>query len=213
MKNNNLENLIKELKIEGASEKETEGLLKVVGNLKEFNKIERSFESKRRFLDNPGKATKNSYIRRWFLIPAISFALLLLVGGYSVVAAQNSLPGDKLYSVKKATEKIISTVNPSFKEEIIIRRSQEVGQLVEKKESTELIKKSIYEYKKAAEEDVKQETREESSRNIQEAIEKSKEEDREELKEIIREKEKVLGEEKHKNQEEQNKEREEFKND
>lgn len=204
MKDEDIKQLFKELKSETINSKEADELFSLVGRLSEYPKLERSFKVKRRFLEGNIKQQKGSYIPRWFFIPAISFVLLLFLGGGAVVASQKSIPGDPLYPVKRVSEKMISSVTPSFEEKIMIRRSEEVKRLVEKEGKPDLIKETVNDYKETVENNkVGEESREKSRENIREAIKKASEEEREELKEIIEEKREVLGQDDKKDQPEQ----------
>ncbi len=49
--------------------------------------------------------------------------------GGVVAAAQSSLPGDQLYTVKRASESVVTAVDPSFSNQLLIRRSHEIAEL------------------------------------------------------------------------------------
>lgn len=184
MNENNLERLIKELKEEGASEKEANELTlfsKNIGNLMEF---ERSEELKLKFLKNALVSSKNNFSKKYAFIAL--FSLLLLLGFSSVVSAQKSSPGDKLYPVKIASENVLSFINPSFKSEIIKRRSEEIKGLSGKSNSKEF-HQTVQTYEKELNENkgIKIEDIQESRKNLEEAREGSLDENKEDLEKVI----------------------------
>lgn len=99
-------------------------------NLSNLYSFERSDTFKDKFLTRLPKKTFFYVHKRAFA--GLIFSLILLLGFTSVVSAQKSLPGDLLYPVKIASEKAYSTINPSFKSEILVRRSEEIRDLSNK---------------------------------------------------------------------------------
>ncbi len=180
--------LIKELLKSGASSKEAEELSQLT---KVFDglKVERSYLLKRKFLEGEIREQKR-FIPRWFLAPALAFALVILVGGLTAAKAQSSLPGDPLYPLKRATEEAISIIDPSFNNQILQRRSEEVEK-VSQQESPKKLNKAVGEYKKALEnENVSDKTIEESQKKLEKVEETVKEQDKEKIKNLIQESEK-----------------------
>ena len=128
MINNNLEELILELKKEGADASEAEELALLSKNLTNSVNFERSFDTKIKFLKQKEGKRGKLFMFKSPLI-ATFIAILLFVGFSTVVSAQDSLPGQPLYAVKRASEEIAGLVNPSFKGQILIRRSDEIKKL------------------------------------------------------------------------------------
>ncbi len=123
-----LNNLISELKNEGAGHAEAEELALLSKNLSNSVDFERSFDTKVKFLK---QVEKNNYKWYMFKSPFIAtlIAIILFAGFSTIVSAQDSLPGQPLYPIKRATESIVGAVNPSFNGQILIRRSNEIKKL------------------------------------------------------------------------------------
>lgn len=142
----NITKLIDELKEAGATGKEAEELALLSKNFSNAVKIERSFETKVKFLKGVGLQKRFLSFKGRF---AASFlALLLFVSFATVVSAQDSLPGQPLYPIKRLSEDVVVAINPSFKGEVLKRRSSEIKLLSEtkdKKNSTNL-KNTIKDY-------------------------------------------------------------------
>jgi hypothetical protein len=179
----NEDNLINELKSEGASAKEADELALFSKNINNLMKFERSSDIKLKFLKNT-TGSRNRFSRRYAF--ATLFSLLLLLGFSSVVGAQKSLPGDKLYPVKIASENIASFIDPSFKNEIIKRRSEEIKDLSSTNNSKEF-HQTVETYEKELNENNKIDILDirESRRNLEEAREDSLEENKEDLDKVI----------------------------
>ncbi len=137
---NDLDKLILELKQEGATDKEAEELALLSKNFSNSIKIERSFEIKTKFLRQ--KNTSKNFFSLHRQLFAYVLVILFFISFSTLVSAQDSLPGQPLYPVKRISEDIARKVSPSFKGEILKRRSQEVKLLSDprnKKNSTNLI--------------------------------------------------------------------------
>lgn len=185
MNETNLKNLIKDFKKEGALEKEAEDFAFLSKNLSNLYNFERSQDLKNKFLD------QNIYFRNKYFVSKQMFAtvillLVLLLGFTSVVSAQNSLPGQPLYPVKIASENIISAINPSFKSEILKRRSEEIKELSDKKDGANF-HNTVNEYEKELNENKKINPQkiEESRKNLEEAQKNSLEENRKDLERML----------------------------
>jgi len=92
---------------------------------------------------NPIRRIKSPFYSEWFVLarkaataPAILAVVIVLAGGGTVLASRNSLPGDTLYPVKTAGEKVrlFTAVGPKAQAEIstsqAISRLEEVEQIV-----------------------------------------------------------------------------------
>lgn len=82
-----------------------------------------------------------------FSLPAGALAVLCLL----VIFAQHARPGDTLYRVKRASETTRLTVQPSFVENVVDRRQQELDDLKKKGASSNLIEKTENDLRKAEE--------------------------------------------------------------
>ena len=185
MNDNNLKNLIKDLKTEGALEKQAEDFAFLSKNLSNLYSFERSGEFKYKFLEQE-LLEKNKFFASRQMFATAFFSLILLLGFASIVSAQGSLFGQPLYPVKIASENIASFTNPSFKGEILKRRSEEIKQLSGKKDGDNFLN-TVNEYEKVLNENKKISLQkiEESRRNLEEARENSLEENKEDLERII----------------------------
>lgn len=163
---NNLENLIKELKRSGASDKEAQELAYLSKNLSNLYSFKRSDKVKDEFLDNLFKRKTGYASKRVFI--SIMLSLILLLGFSSVVFAQNSLPGDIFYPVKRLSENFAVKINPSFKNVVLQRRSEEINELTSKKKD---IDKTVSDYGTELNENKKisNEAIKESKKNLEEA--------------------------------------------
>src|SRR3972149_2917863 len=136
------DDLAKELKIRGLSQTEAEELCEVAKNIGQIGRITRSEGVKEQFLVKLlGTRKKESFVWPRLFAPAVAFVLILLVlASGSVALAQKSLPGDVLYPIKRLSENIAVSLKPSLEQGIVVRRSQEVKDLVEQKEDPGLVK-------------------------------------------------------------------------
>ena len=191
MKNDFEEQLKKELQSQSVLEEEARELMEALNKISKLSKTERSYAFKRSFLDSLSEKEKTD--RKTFLflprvyVTALAFVLLLFIFIAGIVNAQKSLPGQPLYPIKVLSENIVKAVNPSFKDEIIKRRSEEIKNLTEQKKDSDLLKKTINDYN-----DELKDTRtinkvkiEESQKNLEEAKEKSEKENKKEIEKAI----------------------------
>lgn len=183
MNNKDLNNLINELKAEGASDKEAEELFLFSKNMGNLLDIERSDIHKNKFIRQIVPQKNNTRKMYYF---ATVFSFVLLFGFSSIVEAQNSLPGDKLYPVKIASENIVSLIKPSFKNEIIKRRSIEIKDLSKKNNSREF-HETVENYARELSENknIDAKDMEESRKNLEDARKDSLEDNKEDLEKII----------------------------
>jgi hypothetical protein len=181
--------IFEELKELGASKEEAYELVNVLNNFSSVKEIERSYTHKRKFL-----VENYSDNKKFFFFPKFSFAsiailsVILLMGVVSVAtASQKSIPGDSLYGVKKLTEKARTVVDPSFQEEVVVRRSEEIKRLSEEKKESELIRKTVTDYENEANalNDKNTEKINESRKNLEEAKENVSAEDKKEIERVL----------------------------
>ena len=114
--------LSKELDLAGAKRSEKGGLIEVANQL--------------RTLNSPRSAYVNAKSSRpwWQRWPVAQLGLSALIGlslGASIVAySQTSLPGSWLYPAKRVSEKVAVVLDPSYRATLMMRRSQEVEELI-----------------------------------------------------------------------------------
>lgn len=166
--NKNMEKLIKELELSGASDKESEELSLLSKNLSNLYDFKRSDYLKRKFLYGQIRNTSFYNHKKAF---AVAFLSLFLLLGFTLSAsAQKSLPGEPLYPLKRLSESAISLVNPSFKGEILQRRSQEIKSLSKNKNYNN-ISQTIKDYENNLDDNksISKEEIESSRKNLEEA--------------------------------------------
>lgn len=105
-------------------------------------------------LKNERSLKKPSWLQSMFMsrrrglvygLSAITAAIFIAVIGLSV-AAQSSLPGGKLYSVKLWSETSIAIIDPGFKKTMMMRRAEEVKDLIATHASSSLIIATLDDY-------------------------------------------------------------------
>lgn len=123
-----------------------------------------------------------------FFVPAFAAILLLLTIGSSVViASQKSLPGEPLYPVKRAAESVKAKIMPEFKQELVVRRGEEVKQIVEKKEDPQLLQDSLRQVREQAKENRNSSKVEESIKKLEEAKKGSSKTEEDEIEKTVEE--------------------------
>ena len=186
------DDLAKELKIRGLPQAEVEELDQVAESIGQIGRFSRSEEVKEQFLVKLlGARKKESFAWPRLFAPAVAFVLILiLLASGSVVFAQKSLPGDFLYPVKRLSENVAVSLRPELEQEIVVRRSQEVKDLVEQKEDPELVKNTLDDFsedsQKAKSEGHTNGNLEEGVRNLEDARERSSESERKQIDETLK---------------------------
>ena len=186
------DDLTKELKIRGLSQAQADELGEVAGSLRQIGRFPRSEEVKEQFLVRLlGARKKESFAWSRLFAPAVAFVLILAVlASGSVVLAQKSLPGDFLYPVKRLSENAAVSLNPEFEQKIVVRRSQEVKDLVEQKEDPGLVKDTLDDFskdsQKAKSEGHANGNIEEGVRNLEDARERSSDDERRQIEETLK---------------------------
>ncbi len=189
--NNIKTGLKKELKEAGAEGEELEKLMQISGKLMELSNLEVSKDIRqkvlRRITEEPPNKEK-TFFPKWAVVPLITVVILFL-GLTTVVSAQKTQPGETLYPLKRVSEDVFRKVDPNFKNEIIVRRSEEVKKLAEDEKDPALIKKTLKEYKKEVlkEEEKDEKKFEESKKNLEGIKEKVEEDDKKEIEDLFKE--------------------------
>ena len=180
-----LNNLKEELMKEGALEKEAEDLTLLSKNLSNLYSFERSSALKHKFLEQELLSKNKFFVSRQMFV-AVFFSLIFLLGFTSIIKAQSSLPGQPLYPVKIASENIASLINPSFKDEVLQRRSEEIKKLSGKKDGKNF-QNLVNEYEKELEENRKINSKkiDEAQKNLEEARKNSLDEHKDDIERAI----------------------------
>ncbi|MBI2031916.1 MAG: hypothetical protein HYT08_04860 [Candidatus Levybacteria bacterium] len=178
--------LIRELETEGITPDEKDELFDVINMVKKTSGINRSENFKKAYLNKLSNQKKEKFFYSQIYIPALLFTFLLFILIAGTVSAQKSLPGQPLYPVKILSENIIKTVNPSFNNEILKRRSEEIKSLSEQKKDSGLLQKTLDNYSKELETKSTNSVKiEESKKNLEEAKEASVEKNKKKIEEAI----------------------------
>lgn len=190
--------LEQELIEQGASGEELGGLVEFKNKITKLSDIHRSEAFKKSFLQKLEQKESHTqfFAPRRLFTPAFLIALLILVIVTGVVSAQKSLPGQTLYPVKILSEDIVKTVNPSFKDDILKRRSEEIKVLTQEKKNSGELNKTINRYENDLKENttVNPTTIQESRRNLEDARDNSEDEDKKEIENVISQTENKINE-------------------
>ena len=182
----NREQLINELVAAGAEPSEASELANFEHSLKK-PLLERSHSLKlknvEQVLDNLNKHPGFNWRR--FIRPFGLALSGLSLAGASVFASQGSLPGEPLYSVKRLSETVLERINPEFKNEIPVRRSEEVKSLIERNEDDDAVKKSLDDYQKQSSESDNKTSIKKAEDNLKEAQEGASEKSKEEIERVL----------------------------
>jgi len=86
--------------------------------------------------------------RVWSVLPAVALAGAggLLAGLLLVALAQTSFPGSLLYPVKRASEAVALQTQPDYRGVLMMRRAQEVRELVSRNGSSDLVATTLHDY-------------------------------------------------------------------
>lgn len=83
------------------------------------------------------------------LAGGISAVTFLFAGGGVVAMAQASQPGSTLYPVERFSEKVAERLHPSFTNRVMMRRANEIDQLVSSNGSEDTVLDEVHEYNAA----------------------------------------------------------------
>lgn len=178
-----------ELLEQGASGEELLGLVEFKNRITKFSDVRRSEAFKKSFLQKLEQKENHGqfFVPGRLFTPSFLIALLMFILITGIISAQNSLPGQTLYPVKILSENIIKTVNPSFKDEILKRRSQEIKTLTQEKKNSGQLNNTINKYEKDLEENktVDPIKIEQSRKNLEDARDNSEDEDKKGIEHVI----------------------------
>ena len=127
------------------SNDELEQLKGVIDTLKATPLPNLSNKTRRAIAQIPGGKSKAPFIT--FVSLGSAFAVFLVL----VVAAQFALPGSPLYGIKRGTEYVRALIQPTYKENLVEVRKQELETLEKEQASETLIEEAATEYEKAYE--------------------------------------------------------------
>lgn len=136
--------LKRDLTDQKASSSDVEKLMGVVKTLQNTPLPELSAETRRTIERIPGSKSKVPLI--FFGSMGSAFAVFLVL----VIVAQTALPGSPLYGIKRGTEYIRALIQPSYKEDIVETRKEELKILEQEAAPQMLIDEAASEYEKAS---------------------------------------------------------------
>lgn len=128
-----------ELRLAGAKESELNQLTEVADRLHRLNTPSASLKQAKQV--RPG----------WHLAPLGAALIVGVLLGANVVAyAQTSLPGNWLYPSKRLSEKVAVAFDPGYRATLMMRRSQEVKELVDRHAGKPVVLATLADYKTEA---------------------------------------------------------------
>lgn len=141
--------LKKELRGAGSDDAEARDLLKTAAKIRGAARPKPASRSK----DQIYASITGKQVSGWHLpiirhALAYSMAIIILSGG-TVAYAQTTLPGNPLYTVKRATEDVRLWIQPSYAKHIAQERQKELDELKKRGESSDRIQKAEDDLKNA----------------------------------------------------------------
>ncbi|HTB48697.1 MAG TPA: hypothetical protein VK712_01295 [Verrucomicrobiae bacterium] len=143
MKSQRSNNLSEELKLAGASDTEAHELVAVASSLKHL-KDSRSSAAK-----SMRHGQLQSKLRAFIPIGLTSLGGLAL-GMAVVIFSQTVLPGSLLYPVQKLSDNVAMSANPDYRGTVMMKRAQEVKQLIAAHASPNLVLATLADYRREA---------------------------------------------------------------
>lgn len=143
MKNQSHNNLKEELKSAGASDSEVSELVAVASNLKHLK------DSKSLVAKPILQVQRQS---RWRTVIPIGLTSLtgLALGMALVILSQTVLPGSLLYPIQKFSDNVSMSVDPDYRGTVMMKRAQEVKQLIAEHANSNLMLATLADYQKEA---------------------------------------------------------------
>lgn len=89
-------------------------------------------------------------LRRTLLPAGISVVAGLAIGALLVMASQSSLPGNRLYPLKKASGQVAVALHPDYRGVIMMQRAQEVQKLVARHADSSMVLATLADYRSQA---------------------------------------------------------------
>jgi len=129
--------LSKELRQVGANDEEIRELLPIAANLHLLKET-----------DLP--AFKPTVWWQYLLKPALFIAPSVAAGMVAIILAQAALPTSPLYPIQRLSDNVVSGLQPSYKAEVMMKRAQQVNQLVTKNANSKIILATLVSYSENA---------------------------------------------------------------
>jgi hypothetical protein len=136
-------NLREELKLAGASDSEIKELLPLAANLKQLKNSKNSLS---------GSTSRRQYQSKWkiFLPIGVTSITGLALGMILVILSQTVLPGSLLYPVQKLSDNVSMSVDPDYRGTVMMKRAQEVKQLIAEHANSNLVLATLADYQTEA---------------------------------------------------------------
>ncbi len=87
---------------------------------------------------------------RTLIFTSSSFVVAVVLTQFVVVGSQTGLPGSRLYSVQKVSDSLAVSISPSYRGTVMMRRAQQVKQLVADNANPNLVTATLAEYQSEA---------------------------------------------------------------
>ncbi len=130
-------NLSKELRSAGATDSEINELVVVVSKLKQLKKT-------------PQSSSKTFISFRKLLPVGVASLTGLVVGTALIIVSQTVLPGNGLYPIQKLSDNLIISVNADYRGTVMMKRAQQVKQLIMRHASSKLVLATLADYQTEA---------------------------------------------------------------
>lgn len=143
MKHPATNSLKQQLTSSGASDSEATELVAIASSLKRLNNTKHSV---------PTPVLHNQQSNKWRRLVLIGTPSLagLVIGMAVVILSQTVLPGSFLYPVQKLSDHVAVAVNPDYRGIIMMKRAQQVKQLVAEHASSPIVLATLADYKNEA---------------------------------------------------------------
>lgn len=140
---NHPHNLREELKAAGASAAEVAELAGIAGNLKRLKTSSGSL---------PKPTLHSQRTGRWKTLIPLGLTSLagLALGMAVVILSQTVLPGSRLYPIQKLSDKAAVSIDPVYRGIVMMKRAQEVKQLVARHADSNTVLATLADYKNEA---------------------------------------------------------------
>ena len=133
-------NLATELRQAGASESEANELVALAISLKQL-------KNPKDLAVKPASQDQRQFSRRTLIPVGIPLITGLVLGMVLVILSQTVLPGSVLYPIQKLSDNVAMSINSDYRGTVMMKRAQEVKQLVAQHASSNLVLATLADYR------------------------------------------------------------------